>query len=217
MCSTSLVRPVSVWLVWLFPPTPLFAIVLPARRIGRGPRLELVLVFCHARRRRVPGQRHLRVAHRRLEIRRLGWGGLGHSRQSKRAGEREERRDGQRPGAADKRTPRDTRARRPRRSAGGGCGVCIRRGTAAPAGRRAVRRRWRAALLPLPRRSHGLGARRSALGARRSALGARRSALGARRSALGARRSALGARRSALGARRSALGARRSALGARRS
>ena len=71
--------------------------------------------------------------------------------------------------------------------------------------------------LPRPRRSHRLGARRSALGARRSALGARRSALGARRSALGARRSALGARRSALGARRSALGARRSALGARRS
>ena len=96
-----------------------------------------------------------------------------------------------------------------------GYGIGMRRGTAAPAGRAAVRRRWRAASLPQPRRS--LGARRSALGARRSALGARRSALGARRSALGARRSALGARRSALGARRSALGARRSALGARRS
>ena len=87
-------------------------------------------------------------------------------------------------------------------------GFAIRRGVPAPAGRKAVRRRWRAGVLP----RSALGARRSALGARRSALGARRSALGARRSALGARRSALGARRSALGARRSALGARRSAL-----
>ena len=88
-------------------------------------------------------------------------------------------------------------ARETRQSAGGRCGICMRRGTAAPAGRPAVRRRWRVGLPPRPRRSQG--ARRSALGARRSALGARRSALGARRSALGARRSALGARRSALG------------------
>ena len=142
-------------------------------------------------------------------------GRLGLCRQGERAGEREQRRGGQRPRGAEEPAPRTARAQGIRRPAGGGYSVW--RGMAAPAGRPPVRRRWRVGLLPRPRRSHGLGARRSALGARRSALGARRSALGARRSALGARRSALGARRSALGARRSALGARRSALGARRS
>ena len=66
---------------------------------------------------------------------------------------------GERPGGADEAAPR---AGETRRRSGGGYG--LRRGTAAPAGRQAVRRRWRAALLPRPRRRHGLGARHRAHG-----------------------------------------------------
>ena len=70
-----------------------------------------------------------------------------------------------RPGGLDEPAPSGGEARETRRPGGPirGYGIGIRRGTAAPAGRQSVRRRWRAALLPRPRRSHGLGARRSAL------------------------------------------------------
>ena len=98
-----------------------------------------------------------------------------HRRQGEGAGKTEARDNGHRAGGTGERAPRAGETREAGRSAGGGYSVW--RGMAAPAGRRPLRRRWRAALLPRPRRSHG--ARRSALGARRSALGARHSALGA--------------------------------------
>ena len=86
--------------------------------------------------------------------------GLDLRRQGEAAGKHEQRRGGERPGGADKAAPRQTQARRAR-LLGGGYVICTRRGAAAPAGRPAVRRRWRVGLLPRPRRSHALGARRS--------------------------------------------------------
>ena len=56
--------------------------------------------------------------------------GLGRGGQGEAAEEREQRRGGERAGGAEE---------------------------AAPRGRQAVRRRWRAALIPQPRRTHGLG------------------------------------------------------------
>ena len=107
----------------------------------------------------------IEIAQQRLGLLRLGRGG-----QEERAHKREARRGGQRTGGAEEPAPRAGDACQGRRPTGGGYG--LRWGTAAPAGRQMVRRRWRAVLLPRPRRRHGLrlGARRSALGARRSAL-----------------------------------------------
>ncbi len=79
----------------------------------------------------------------------------GQGRQGERGEEAEERPGGQRPGGAEEAAPRDTHTREAGQSAGGGNNSLAGEGTAARAGRQALRRRWRAALFPRSRRSHG--------------------------------------------------------------